>query len=239
MTTIIVLSTIVALAGALWASNRNQPGTFRYRPDIRSFLNLRKLSDGDSLSFSNVASGSHAGNITKDAEVIIGTRNLLGKLGTAVNQVDICTTADEPLGVITDEAAAAGDPVNVALFGSAGSTHLMVASEAITAGAKVYTAAAGKVQNEPAVAGTYYQVGKALEAATADGDVIEIDAQEPIRVVVIAALGNTDNEIGALAIGGTYTQAEVQALRDKCEELADDVRAISGALAQPSIVKVL
>lgn len=40
-------------------------------------------------------------------------------------------------------------------------------------------------------------------------------------------LGNTDNEIGGLAIGGTYTQAEVQALRDKCEELADDVRNLS------------
>jgi hypothetical protein len=33
-------------------------------------------------------------------------------------------------------------------------------------------------------------------------------------------LGNTDNEIGA-----AYGQVEVQALRDKCEELADDVRA--------------
>ncbi len=40
-------------------------------------------------------------------------------------------------------------------------------------------------------------------------------------------LGNTDNEIGGLTIGATYSQAEVQALRDKCEELADDARALS------------
>lgn len=40
-------------------------------------------------------------------------------------------------------------------------------------------------------------------------------------------LGNTDNEIGGLAIGVVYSQAEVQALRDKAEELADDVRALS------------
>lgn len=44
------------------------------------------------------------------------------------------------------------------------------------------------------------------------------------------ALGNADNEIGGLTIGATYTQAEVQALRDKCEELADDVRALSTLL---------
>ena len=49
-------------------------------------------------------------------------------------------------------------------------------------------------------------------------------------------LGNTDNEIGGLAISATYSQAEVQALRDKCEELADDVRALKAALAGYGLV---
>ena len=40
-------------------------------------------------------------------------------------------------------------------------------------------------------------------------------------------LGNTDNEIGGLTIGAAYSQAQIQALRDKCEELADDVRNLS------------
>jgi hypothetical protein len=40
-------------------------------------------------------------------------------------------------------------------------------------------------------------------------------------------LGNTDGEIGGLTISDPPTQAEVQALRDMCEELADDVRALS------------
>lgn len=40
-------------------------------------------------------------------------------------------------------------------------------------------------------------------------------------------LGNANSEISDLSIGASYTQAEVQALRDKCEELADDVRALS------------
>jgi hypothetical protein len=35
------------------------------------------------------------------------------------------------------------------------------------------------------------------------------------------ALGHTDGEIGGLTISDPPTQAEVQALRDKCEELAD------------------
>jgi hypothetical protein len=40
-------------------------------------------------------------------------------------------------------------------------------------------------------------------------------------------LGNADGEIGGLTISDPPTQAEVQALRDRCEELADDVRALS------------
>ena len=40
-------------------------------------------------------------------------------------------------------------------------------------------------------------------------------------------LGNTDSEIGGLTISASYDQAEVEALRDKTEELADDVRNLS------------
>jgi len=57
-------------------------------------------------------------------------------------------------------------------------------------------------------------------------------------------LGNSDGEIGGLTISDPPTQAEVQALRDACEELADDVRALStlvhalrGALVAVGVVK--
>jgi hypothetical protein len=40
-------------------------------------------------------------------------------------------------------------------------------------------------------------------------------------------LGNADGEIGGLTNSDPPTQAEVQALRDACEELADDVRALA------------
>ena len=49
-------------------------------------------------------------------------------------------------------------------------------------------------------------------------------------------LGNTDNEIGGLTISAAYSQAEVQAMRDKCEELADDVRALKAALSSYGLV---
>ena len=57
-------------------------------------------------------------------------------------------------------------------------------------------------------------------------------------------LGNTDGEIAGLTISDPPTQAEIQALRDKSEELADDVRALSalvhalrGALVAAGVVK--
>jgi hypothetical protein len=57
-------------------------------------------------------------------------------------------------------------------------------------------------------------------------------------------LGNTDGEIAGLTISDPPTQAEVQALRDKAEELADDVRALSAlvhalrwALVSSGVVK--
>jgi hypothetical protein len=43
----------------------------------------------------------------------------------------------------------------------------------------------------------------------------------------VVTLGNTDGAIGGLTISDPPTQAEVQAVRDKCEELADDVRAVA------------
>jgi len=55
----------------------------------------------------------------------------------------------------------------------------------------------------------------------------------PARTSAIT-LGNTDGEIGGLTIPpdgrDPPAQAEVQALRDTCEELADDVQALSATV---------
>ena len=76
---------------------------------------------------------------------------------------------DVELGVLTRRALA-NDYASVRLRTAEG-TDCMIAAEAISAGATVYTADAGRVGNTATGA---FQIGVALEAATADGDIIEV-----------------------------------------------------------------
>ena len=73
-------------------------------------------------------------------------------------------------------------------------------------------------------------------AAAADQDVIEVQSCAPILVKGLAVFGNTNSEIGALTSSATTTQAEFNALRDALEELADDVRAVQTAAAEPCLL---
>lgn len=139
---------------------------------------------GNQPIFANVATGVHEGNITKTLESAAATRYLLGTPGSAPGEVDICGDSDAPLGVITDEGAV-GDPVNVALLGSASSTLLMVADGPIAAGSALYTAADGKVQEQPETTGHYYQVGFAVTSASSDGDRVEVMPVSPRLTIVI------------------------------------------------------
>lgn len=96
--------------------------------------------------------------------------NLRVKLD-ADGRVTIAGLADKDIGTAITPAFAAGDVITVHLRTAAG-TAKMVAVEALAVGATVYTEAAGKVQDTAQA--TAFQVGTALEAATADGDVIEV-----------------------------------------------------------------
>ena len=89
------------------------------------------------------------------------------------NDGKITTAAltDKEIGTATEATFAAGEVVAVRLRTATG-THKMIAVEALAAGATVYTETAGKVQDTAQA--TAFQVGTALEAATADGDVIEV-----------------------------------------------------------------
>lgn len=82
------------------------------------------------------------------------------------------TATDIPAGV-TQFAAASGDNVTIK-HPHDGGTLEVTAGGAISAGADVYAAANGKVTAVPTAGGTYLRVGVALEAAAADGDIIEI-----------------------------------------------------------------
>lgn len=88
--------------------------------------------------------------------------------------------SDNELGTLENASFASGDvrPVRLA---SAQGTCKMVASAAITAGAAVYAAASGKISS---TVGPVY-VGVALEAATANNDIIEVlrTAEPDLKVV--------------------------------------------------------
>lgn len=50
-------------------------------------------------------------------------------------------------------------------------------------------------------------------------------------------LGNANGEISGLTISSSYSEAEIEALQTKCEELADDVRAIHAALVGKGLLR--
>lgn len=90
---------------------------------------------------------------------------------SAAETVDVAGLAEKEIGVAQNAAFAAGDEVTVK-FRNAPGTFKMIAQEAIAAGAAVYTEASGKVQDT--AQSTAFLVGHALNAATADGDIIEV-----------------------------------------------------------------
>lgn len=110
---------------------------------------------------------SNTRTFVADEAIAIYTRVKLDSDG----RVTTAGLTDKEVGTAVTPAAAAGDPITVKLRTGAG-THKMIAVEALAIGATVYTEAAGKVQDTAQA--TAFQVGTALEAATADGDVIEV-----------------------------------------------------------------
>ena len=85
----------------------------------------------------------------------------------AMRNAWLADAADYGVGV-TQEAKSSGYNIDVRMYDHGG-TLKMTASGAITAGAKVYAAASGKI----AATGTLL-IGTALDAATGDGSVIEV-----------------------------------------------------------------
>jgi hypothetical protein len=86
-------------------------------------------------------------------------------------RVTIAGLDEKEIGTAENETFAAGQDVAVRLR-TAGGTHKMIAIEALPAGAAVYTETAGKVQDTAQA--TAFLIGTALEAATDDGDIIEV-----------------------------------------------------------------
>lgn len=101
------------------------------------------------------------------------------------------------IGTTETDTFASGANVAVRLRNADG-TRKMVAAAAITSGAYVYGAANGKIDDIG-----FVPVGIALEAATADGDIIEVLtlSDVPATVGSVAAAGSAQGDAAALTAG--------------------------------------
>jgi hypothetical protein len=172
-------------------------------PHAKSIRQLRRaLGFPVNVCTNALGDGVHeSGILSKRADATHSYRYLLVKTGTDADHVAVNGASDKPLGLCADTPEAAEDPANVHLLGAVKGTQLCVASEAITAGSDLYTAASGKVQNEPTSAGTYYRIGRAVTASGADLDVIEFEPCLP-QLVKIVANGSTLAQTQAAMSGG-------------------------------------
>jgi len=137
------------------------------------------------LPIANIGEGTHDGTITKLATAAVTVRYGLVKVGADADHFAVAGTADIPWGVCVDEPTAAEMPAAIDILGCRDRTVLMVASAAIAAGAYVVAASSnGKIRTLPGTTGTYYIVGMALNAASADGDLVEVAHCIPVQRVV-------------------------------------------------------
>jgi hypothetical protein len=93
----------------------------------------------------------------------------MGSAGTITNSTGVASEDNDVFGVV-QEAVSSGDAVRVTNLNCVSSFKVLVGA-AVTKGAKVYTAAAGKGS---ATATSLTFLGLARDAATADGDIIEV-----------------------------------------------------------------
>jgi hypothetical protein len=151
---------------------------------IPMVMMLRK-STRRRVRFNALGDGTHC-VLSLKADAAITTRFLLVKRGTDANHLAVIAAAsDQPLGVATDEAAAAEDSVAVKLLGICKETVLMVAQGTILKDVDVYSYGDGTITVVPTVAGTYWKVGRSITASTV-GLEIEVEPCVPQKVVVIA-----------------------------------------------------
>lgn len=130
--------------------------------------------------------GSHwNGRLTRKCDAALAD-GVFVKTGSDGDHVAVTTAPTEcPLGLSLSATDAAGDVVGVELPGAAPGTKTAIAGEVIAAGLRICAGAAGKAVALPAApGGTYYVTGRALTAADADGDTIEIEGCVPYPVVV-------------------------------------------------------
>ena len=123
---------------------------------------------------------THPSTVQRTNDAAVTTRHLLWKQGSTDGGIALCAAANVPLGTVDNTETSTGVGQTVLLLGK-GDTKKMVALAAIAAGARIYTAAGGKVQTAPTGA-TVALVGVALTAAANADEIIEVNDCAPVSV---------------------------------------------------------
>lgn len=132
----------------------------------------------DTVTIDDASVETHECSVRRTNDAAITARHLLWKKGATDGGVALNGATDCPLGTIDNTETGTGKGETILLLGR-GPTKKMVASEAISAGEQVYTAANGQVQDTPTGASVYL-VGTALTAALAAGDLLEVADCTPV-----------------------------------------------------------
>lgn len=161
------------------------------------------------------ASGTHK-VLSRRADAAHGSRYLLVKSGSDAFHAAVCGASDYPIGTTTDTPGAAEDLFNVNPLNNSEYTRPMRVATAIAAEVDLYTGANGFAQALPAVAGTYYKVGRSVALAVqeaANSYVVEVTPCDPVKTIVIAAAsGVAATDIAAVFTAMASGPAQIKAL---------------------------
>lgn len=144
------------------------------------------FSQAPKIIAANIGEGTSAsGNLGKRADAAIARYSVV-KFGSDGAHVAAITSASatQPLGMVTDQATAAEDPVNVALFGATIGTMRGIVNGAVALTDRLFITAGVKLQPTPVASGTYWEVGRPVITAAADGDTIVFVSCYPIKLVI-------------------------------------------------------
>jgi len=139
----------------------------------RAIITLLRLRNTIPLA-NGIEAGTHKHAVTRSADAAYTAPWLLVKQGADATHVTLTSgVTDVALGTTYENTKAAEDSVSVQLLGK-GETKLMVADGAIAAGTRVTPSASTGGYCAAYVSGSASQIGIALTAATASGDLVEV-----------------------------------------------------------------
>lgn len=171
---------------------------------------------------------------------IIAAASLAGKEGYAYkldssNKAVLCAAiTDVPHGIIL---AVTEDGLEISaapLGGNHGPVRVKLGAAVTDLRNDLTLRADGTLESDDA-AGARVVCARPLETGAAD-ELIQAILVPARKTVAAVTLGNVNGVIAALTSSATTTQAEFNALRDACETLADDVRALAAALQSDAVI---